>query len=88
MSSQELYERNYFYLSKELHLLVRKVDVKAGDIGTNMKPVQRKDIETNMKRYWDKYENIMQQIWKDIGINMKRYWDKYETCAKKIHWDK
>ena len=64
-------------------MLVRKVDVKAGDIGTNMKPVQRKDIETNMKRYWDKYENIMQQIWKDIGINMKRYWDKYETCAKK-----
>ena len=36
-----------------------------------------------MKRHWDKYEEILGQIWRDIGTNMKRYWDKYETCAKK-----
>ena len=79
MSLKEVYERNFgehFYLREELHFVVSKVDVKDGDIGTNMKPVKR-------KKYWDKYEEILgqiwnlckekilRQIWKDIGTNMK-----------------
>ena len=77
MSLKEVYERNFgehFYPREELHFVVSKVDVKDGDIGTNMKPVKRKDIGTNMKPVKRK----------NIGSNMKRHWDKYEEILGQI----
>ena len=85
LSSREIFERNY-------SLRETAVGCQESwcwrDIGTNMKPVQRKYIGTNKKIYWNKYEKILRQIWKDIGTNMKPVQRKDIGTNKKKYWDK